>query len=432
MAIASFMNTPQVKQPRQQAMSASNNGASAPGQMRTMDMPKMNTNTYGGSSSSGSMVGGNVGPKPSGAINQPIWKPTTTPPNTVMPPSNATITTPPTTNKPPGPFNPTFPQPQQPATGNQGTAATTGANQFLDSINNAPDIWNPDTFEHPDNKYNHYLDAVMPLAQFNQNSYQYGMDFNEAQRRYNNDYALQQNQNQFQQQLSTQQQKMAEWQAQQAASQWAQQFGQTQLTDQWANEIARQQLALQGQEIGNTGAYQQGLISNQANLNNFQNQYWQGQNANQAQQNANQLRVGLDQNAATRDVANTYAGAQRYGADQQYYGQLYQSDRQLEGDKYQALMNLQGNQYQADRGLDVANVYGGAQKYGADTQLTGTKYQSDTERQVAQMQNQFLYQQLAQQAQQAEMERQNQLAMASMAAYGRSQAPVANWSRNWG
>jgi hypothetical protein len=48
-----------------------------------------------------------------------------------------------------------------------------------------------------------------------------------------------------------------------------------------------------------------------------------------------------------------------------------------------------------------------------------------------QQNNSFLYSQMAQQAQQAQLDRENMMRMTSMQTYGRAQAPSANWSRSW-
>ena len=96
----------------------------------------------------------------------------------------------------------------------------------------------------------------LPLAQFEQNRYQYGQDFNEAQRRYNQEFGWQQQQDQFNMGLSGRQQQMAEWQAGEAARQWNQQFGYTQQQDAREFQLANDQLSVER-------AYREGLISNE-------------------------------------------------------------------------------------------------------------------------------------------------------------------------
>lgn len=100
------------------------------------------------------------------------------------------------------------------------------------------------------------LSNYIPYAQFMQNAYQYGMDFNEAQRRYNQEFGWQQQQDQFNMGLAGRQQTMAEWQASESARQWQDQFGYTQQRDTQEFQLANDQLAVER-------AYRQGLISNE-------------------------------------------------------------------------------------------------------------------------------------------------------------------------
>jgi hypothetical protein len=323
---------------------------------------------------------------------------------------------------------PTYPSPTiaPPSIGQGGVEK-----QFFDTKG----LFDPNQFK-VDDTMEKYIESMLPVAQFGQNNFQYRNDFTEAQRRYNLDLQRGLNQDDFQRQLASRQQLSAEEQARLAADQWNRQFGHTSEMDRQGLDLARVQ----------TG---------------------------------NQFQLGLDQNQATRDVANTYANANRYEAELGLQGQQHMADQQLAGTRYasdqdriaamygadqslrqaglysdaqryaaelglqeaQGYANAQrygadqqlaGQQYAAQLGLQEAQGYAAAQRYGADQGLAGTRYQSDTERQMAQMQNQFLYAQLAQQAQQQELERQNMMRMTAMQAYGRSQSPQANWSRNWG
>lgn len=76
-----------------------------------------------------------------------------------------------------------------------------------------------------------YLKAIqnyvqnLPYYQLQQNAYQYGMDFNEAQRRWDQQFGWTQQNDQFNQNLANQQQQMAQWVAQQQQNNWGQQFG---------------------------------------------------------------------------------------------------------------------------------------------------------------------------------------------------------------
>lgn len=322
-------------------------------------------------------------------------------------------------------WNPNVPAPSTPS----GGAPATQWGGEKGFFGGDPNIFNPEAYKDNDAMTPNYISSALPVAQFLQNNAQYRSDFNEAQRRYNQDYAAQQQQNQYQQQLSTRQQQAAEMQAQLAAQQWEQQFGWQQQTDQWNRDLSQQSI---------------------------NNQYAQG----------------MDQNQATRDVANTYANSNMYQANQQLAGTKYASDADLraamygadqslaqaglysDAQRYQAQLGLQGQlgsaqlysgaqRYEADQGLAQAELYSQAQRYGSDQQLQGQlgsaniysgaqRYESDTQKAIAAQQNAFLYAQLQQQAQQAAQERANQLAMANLNAYGRSVPVQANWARSWG
>lgn len=81
------------------------------------------------------------------------------------------------------------------------------------------------------NGYQQWVSTVTPYMQLMQNAYQYGQDFNEAQRRWNEQTAWQQAADQYNMSLSGRQQDMAEWQAQEAARQWQQNMGYQQQRD---------------------------------------------------------------------------------------------------------------------------------------------------------------------------------------------------------
>jgi hypothetical protein len=126
--------------------------------------------------------------------------------------------------------------------------------------------------------------------------------------------------------------------------------------------------------------------------------------------------------------AGIYAGAQNYGADQQLAGTLGSANIYAGAQNYGADQQLAGT-------LGAANIYGGAQMYGADQQLAGTMgsaglysgaqiYQSDQE--LAAAKYQWDMQMLMNQNMMA-----NNLQVANIGAYGRSQAPQMNWARSW-
>ena len=87
-----------------------------------------------------------------------------------------------------------------------------------------------------------YAAAVVPVQQMYQNAYQYGQDFNEAQRRFNVQQAWQMAGDTYNMNLSQRQQQMAEWQAQEAARQWLTQFDYQKVRDQAEQQLALQQI----------------------------------------------------------------------------------------------------------------------------------------------------------------------------------------------
>lgn len=331
---------------------------------------------------------------------QPV-QPKPNPTQPTQPPPNNSFT--PTGTWAPTPFSstpyatpPTAPAPPDPM----------GALGGLLNRPGGADIFNPDNFISNDGKIPNWLSQIKDIVQMQQNAYQYSNDATRAGYQDDRDYLAHRQNDIYQQQLSTRQQDSAEWQALEADKLAKAQFGQQQKTDQWGHEIA------------------------------------QGGLANDVQQTANQLKVGMDANAAQRYGADQqlagaglYAGAQKYGADQGLAGQKYQADQGLAGQLGSANIYAGAQKYGADQGLagqlGSANIYAGAQNYGADQGLAGTKYASDIGYQAAQLQNSYLLQQLAQQAQQNEKDRQTQLQMANLQAYGRSQAPQASWAVNW-
>lgn len=305
MAVAGYMAAPTVKQPKQTIQRVQQNptmgretgGFLPPNRMTNMQNPTMGR----GYSQQNPTFGGNkTGPTPP-------------PPNTMTngynPPGQSQgqyATT-------PGNWQPNIPMPSNMGGGNQGVNAgyVGGQNDFYKQIGDR--MWNLNDFsDDSDGSLARYISSVLPVAQFGQNNYQYASDFNEAQRRWNQEFGAGRQDNYFNQQMGTRQQQMAEWQAQQAANQWGQQFGHTQQMDKAGLDLQR--LGLD-----------------------------------------NQFRMGMDQNQASRDVAGTYAGAQNYGADQQRIANMYGADQQLAGargyadaQRYQADQSLAGYRYQSD------------------------------------------------------------------------------------
>jgi hypothetical protein len=267
-------------------------------------------------------------------------------------------------------------------------------------------FYNPEQFIADDNPYSKYIADMLPVAQFGQNNYQYRSDFGEAQRRWEAEFGSQQGQNQFQQQLATQQQRAAEQQAALAAGQWGQQFGHTQQMD-WAG------MGLQGQQIGNE--FTMGMDRNAADR-------YAAELGMQGQLGSADRYADAQRHAANMGVNEAHIGADanRYGADQQLAGAYAYADAQ----KHQANMGVNeahigagADRYGSELGLQgqlgSANIYGGAQRYQSDQDLAAAKYQWDMQMRM----NQAMMQ--------------NNLQVANTQAYGRSQAPAAQWARSW-
>jgi len=175
-------------------------------------------------------------------------------------------------------------------------------------------------------QYQRYLDNTLPLAQLQQNQYQYGADFNEAQRRFNAEMARQQGLDQYQQGLSDRQYNLADWQAQIANSQWQDQFAQTKANDAFSQGLANQQFGLQQ----NQQNWQQNFQTGQQAWNqNIQQQ--QQNNANQQTQIEQMYKAGLiDIQTAQNEIArmnyqNQFTlGNRNADITQQNYAQQFQ------------------------------------------------------------------------------------------------------------
>lgn len=235
---------------------------------------------------------------------------------------------------------------------------------------------------------------LLPYVQAQQNAMQYGMDFNENQRRWDEQFGWTQTTDQFNMGLAGQQQQLADWVAKMQQQNWGQQFG-------LDSELGRGYLQNQNQQTQIDQMYKQGLLTNE-----------QYANETQRIQAANQLHLGNAQN----QIAQFNADTQRNEVQNQY-----------------ALGN---------RELDVKDWYqrqsvGVAQ---AQTQIDQAYKQgliTNEQRQLAlaeltQQQNQaYQYAQLSQQAQLQREQMAAQQQMANIAAFGRVQTPNARFARAW-
>lgn len=327
--------------------------------------------------------------------------------------------------------------------------------------NNDNIIYDPNTWADKvkAEQYQKYLDNTIPYQQLQQNQYQYGSDFNEAQRRWNEDMMRQQGNDQFQQGLSRDQMSLAQWNAQTANSQWQEQFGAQRQNDLYGQNLAAQQQAAADQQQGwqqqfqggqqqwnqniqqqqqNLGMkqadiesqYKQGLITaqqaqNATDLLNVQNQYslGQGQNQNAATQNAQQYALGQGQNA--NQLLN-YQNQYQLGQDQNW-NTAQQNMQQYELGKGRLNTDfLLGDARNANdaRGLDIqsqlnqGNLGLGQGRLGLDTQLGVGTLQLNQQR-------------MLQEAQMAAEQRATSERIAAMGAFGRAQAPTARFVTNW-
>ena len=108
-------------------------------------------------------------------------------------------------------------------------------------------MWDPTSYTTGAwNEISKYLQGwYFPEQEAIQNAYQWSTEYDEAARRWDIENQQQASINAWEQALGERQQQMSEWEANQAAQQWAEQFGWTQTTDTWSRDIAREELANQ-------------------------------------------------------------------------------------------------------------------------------------------------------------------------------------------
>ncbi len=171
-------------------------------------------------------------------------------------------------NPAPSPWSYSVPQASQ-YSGNPGAQAQ--SSPWNTGVPATVDQWNTQAVR---DQYSQYLSSMLPYQQLQQNQQQYSGDFNEAQRRWNQQMGWTQATDQYNMDLTGRQQQMAEWTAQQANQQWYDQFGQTQRNDAFSQDLANRQYAQQGQQFDQNlrlqyaaqtieNAYNQGRLSNE-------------------------------------------------------------------------------------------------------------------------------------------------------------------------
>ena len=127
---------------------------------------------------------------------------------------------------------------------------------------------------------NYLSNWYYPQQQLQQNAYQWAQEYDEAMRRYNMEYDMTNAANQWRMGLEGRQQEMSEWEAQQAANQWAQQFEWTQTTDEWSRQLAQAQLDYERQQALAQTARIQALTPAEVAQTQAQAAYQQAQAAN--------------------------------------------------------------------------------------------------------------------------------------------------------
>jgi hypothetical protein len=257
-------------------------------------------------------------------------------------PSNQGTTPIPTTNNPAPP--PGTPMGQQPGTPSPGSSMGTGY-----GIGN--DYWNPGGttggsqatgaqpvtgWGMPDASWQNlnpqavanYAQIGVPMSQLQQNSYQYGQDFNENQRRWNEQFGWTQSNDTFNQNLASQQQASAQQIAQWQQNNWGQQFG-------LDSEMARGNLQLGQTQAAIDSAWKAGQLNNTQTELAQQDWYQRNMIGIQGTQNA------IDSAWKAGQLSNTQrelalAELTQKQNDAFKYSQLqYQSDLQREGYKNQ-------------------------------------------------------------------------------------------------
>ena len=246
--------------------------------------------------------------------------------------------------QPPSSWNPTVPAAQ--TGGNPGAPART-SNPWVapTGVNVDPSKWTTTNA----NQWANYMQTMLPYQQYQQNTYQYGNDFNEAQRRWNQQQGWTQATDQFNMGLSGRQQTMAEWQAQEAARQWQNQFDYTRQNDAFSQDLANRQFGLsqQTQDQSYQIAAQQNAINqayNQGRLTNDQRQLALAE-LTQQQQNAYQyanLNATQGWNREELAATNAYRAQQDTLARAQMAQQAQLQTQQLEAQRQNAILQATG------------------------------------------------------------------------------------------
>lgn len=327
-------------------------------------------------------------------------------------------------------------QPGAMPTGGGGNAPTpeqwyTGAPalNYSQGFNNPYASFDPNAWRDPKNQAaaQAWSSSMLPAQQLQQNAWQYTSDFNEAQRRWNEQMQWQQQSDQFNMSNTQRQQQMAEWQANEAARQWAAQFGYQQETDRFSQDLANRQL-------GWTQEQGRGELGNQRYATDVELQLGQGRNANEAQQIAiqdwynrqraatesQQVTGSLSNEARNIDVQDWYNRARADTERQQVTGQLGNEARSIDVQDWYNRSRAQTDQ----AAVDVDRLWKTGQLTNAQREMALAE--------LTQSQNEnFRQAQLSQEGALQREQMANSQKIAAMQSFGRAQMPNARWIRSW-
>lgn len=307
-----------------------------------------------------------------------------------------------------------------------------------------------------------YTAISLPFSQLQQNAYQYGMDFNENQRRWDNQFGWQQNTDTFNMNLAQQQQQMADWVARQQQNNWQQQYGldsqvalgnldisrQQQQSQDW---YQRNQIGVAQEQNRIDQMYKAGQLTNdqyanetqriqaqnQLHLGNAQNQIAQYNADTERQQIANQLHLGNVQNQISQFNADT--ARQQNAIDQMYKAGMLSNEQYANESQriYQTGQLALGNREAGQQEWYQQQQVGLAQQQNQIDQMykMGLLSQQQAELALAQLTQQqndaYRYSALSQEGALARENMTNQQKLTAMNAFGRWQAPSTRFIRAW-
>lgn len=208
------------------------------------------------------------------------------------------------------------------------------------------DQWNTQAVR---DQYSQYLSSMLPYQQLQQNQQQYSGDFNEAQRRWDNQFGWTQQTDQYNMDLTGRQQQMAEWTAQQANQQWYDQFGQTQRNDAFSQDLANRQFGQQNQQFDRNLQLQYAAQTieqayNEGRLSNEQRQLALGELTQQQNYAFAQQQLAATQGWNREELAATqqYRGQQDALARAQMAQEMQMQAQALEVQRQNALLQATG------------------------------------------------------------------------------------------